>query len=72
METINRKGYQIKSKAESAEILIYEEIGDGWLGGISAKQFADDMKGLKNIQTLNVRINSEGGSVLTATPSTTP
>ncbi len=62
METINRKGYQIKAKSNSAEILIYEEIGDGWLGGISAKQFAEDMKGIK-ASDINVRINSEGGSV---------
>jgi len=60
---INRKGYQIKSKAKSAEILIYEEIGAGWLGGISAKQFADDVKTLKKVSNINVRINSEGGSV---------
>ena len=63
METINRKGYQIKAKTSSAEILIYEEIGDGWMGGISAKQFAEDVKGLKNVSDINVRINSEGGSV---------
>lgn len=63
MDTINRKGYQIKAKSSSAEILIYEEIGDGWLGGISAKQFAEDVKGLKGVSDINVRINSEGGSV---------
>ena len=63
METINRKGYQIKAKTSSAEILIYEEIGDGWLGGISAKQFAEDLKGLKGIKEINLRLNSEGGSV---------
>jgi len=60
---INRKGYQIKSKAESAEILIYEDIGAGWLGGISAKQFVEDLKDLKKVADINVRINSDGGSV---------
>ena len=46
METINRKGYQIKAKATAAEVLIYEDIGDSWLGGISAKQFVEDLKSL--------------------------
>lgn len=63
METISRKGYQIKAKSNSAEILIYDEIGDSWLGGISAKQFAQDMKALPKVESINVRINSEGGSV---------
>ena len=63
METINRKGYQIKAKTSSAEILIYEDIGAGWLGGISAKQFVDDLKGLDKVTDINVRINSDGGSV---------
>jgi ATP-dependent Clp protease protease subunit len=63
MNTINRKGYQIKALAESAEILIYDEIGESWIGGISAKQFATDLKDLKKVKDINVRINSEGGSV---------
>lgn len=46
-----------------AEILIYEEIGDGWLGGISAKQFATDLAALGKLEEINVRINSDGGSV---------
>ena len=33
------------------------------MGGISAKQFAEDLKGLKNIKEINLRLNSEGGSV---------
>lgn len=63
MALIDRKGYQIKSAATSAEILIYEDIGDNWLGGISAKQFVDDLKEIKNVKSINVRINSDGGSV---------
>ena len=61
---VNRKGYRINAKQDrEVEILIYEEIGAGWLGGISAKQFAEDLKGLKNVERINLRINSEGGSV---------
>ncbi len=63
MDTVKRHGYQIKAKANTAEVLIYEEIGAGWLGGISAKQFAEDMKSIKNVSDVTVRINSEGGSV---------
>ena len=63
METINRKGYQIKAKSTAAEILIYEDIGDSWLGGISAKQFVEDLKSLNKVSDINVRINSDGGSV---------
>ena len=72
METINRKGYQIKSRAKSAEILIYEDIGEGWLGGISAKQFVSDLNDLGSIDKINVRINSDGGSVFDGLTHTTP
>jgi len=67
MDTINRKGYQIKAGPKSAEILIYDEIGESWLGGISAKQFAADIKALPKVDDITVRINSEGGSVFDGT-----
>ena len=47
----------------SAEILIYEDVGEGWFGGISAKAFAEELKGLGGVKHLNVRLNSPGGSV---------
>lgn len=54
----------IKMKgSKKAEILIYEDIGEGWIGGISAKAFADDVKALGKLEEINVRINSPGGSV---------
>lgn len=43
-----------------AEVLIYEEIG-GW--GISAKEFAQDLKDLGTVNEITLRINSPGGSV---------
>lgn len=43
-----------------AEVLIYEEIG-GW--GISAKEFARDLKDLGPVNEISLRINSPGGSV---------
>ena len=48
---------------KKAEVLIYEDIGDGWMGGLSAKRFADDLNALGKLSEINVRINSPGGSV---------
>ena len=53
--------YAMEAKGnQSAEVLIYDEIG---MWGISAKRFAEDLRDLGNIKHLNVRINSPGGSV---------
>lgn len=49
--------------SKAAEIFLYDEIGGGFFGGISAKQFADDLKDLGKIDTINVRVNSPGGDV---------
>ena len=64
------KGYVIKAatgQKEEAEIWIYEEIGDGWFGGISAKGFADDVKALGAVKRIKLRINSPGGNVFDGT-----
>ena len=55
--------FKIQAKNHRAEILIYEDIGDGWLGGISAKSFVEQLNGLNDITEIDVRINSDGGSV---------
>lgn len=57
IEQINSKG------KKKAVVYIYEDIGDGWLGGISAKAFADQLNALGQMDEINVRINSAGGSV---------
>jgi ATP-dependent Clp protease, protease subunit len=57
------KLYEIKAKAKSAEIWIYEDIGSGWFGGLSAKQFADDLKRLGALDEIILRLNSPGGDV---------
>lgn len=64
-DTTMKKGFEIKAKSETeAEIFIYEDIGEGWFGGISPKKFSDELKKLgKGVDTLYVRINSAGGSV---------
>ncbi|MGQ3051094.1 MAG: head maturation protease, ClpP-related [Roseateles sp.] len=57
-------GFSIKAKAnKTAEILIYEDVGEGWFGGVSAKQFALELKALGDVTTIDVRINSYGGDV---------
>jgi ATP-dependent protease ClpP protease subunit len=56
--------YSIKAKgAASGEIWIYEEIGDFWGEGVSAKAFAKDLKNLGPVETIDVHINSPGGVV---------
>lgn len=53
--------YQIKAKSkEKAEISIMDEIG-GW--GISAQQFAKDLKNLGDLKHIDLHIHSPGGSV---------
>ena len=57
-------GFSVKAKAgDEAEILIYEDVGEGWFGGVTAKQFADELKALGSVKTINLRLNSAGGDV---------
>lgn len=51
------------AKEKSADIWIYEDIGDGWFGGFSAKDFVESLKKLGEVDILNVFINSPGGDV---------
>jgi len=51
--TSNRKG----------EVWIYEDIGSGMFGGLSAKILAEEVKKLGSVEELDVYINSPGGSV---------
>jgi ATP-dependent Clp endopeptidase proteolytic subunit ClpP len=56
--------YQILNKSKDrAEIHLYEDIGEGWFGGVSAKTFVDDIKKLGTVNHIDLRINSPGGSV---------
>jgi len=55
--------YNIKAKAKDAEIWIYEEIGDFWDGGVSAKEFAKELKAMGKVETINLHLNSPGGVV---------
>jgi len=62
----SNKYFSIKAKGkQTAEILIYEQIGkDYWDdSGIGAKQFAEELKALGDLGKIILRINSPGGSV---------
>lgn len=58
------RGYACKAKAARGEIYLYSDIGKSfWSEGVSAKQFADDVKALGSVTAIDVYINSYGGSV---------
>lgn len=56
-------GYSMKARNAEADVFIYEDVGSGWFGGVSAKQFAEDLKALGDVTVINVHINSYGGEV---------
>ncbi len=51
------------SGEESADLILYGSIGDDSWADIDSKEFAKELRDLGNIKTLNVHINSGGGSV---------
>jgi ATP-dependent protease ClpP protease subunit len=60
LKNIKHDWYAIRNEADAeAEIFIYEEIG---FWGITSDDFVKDLNNLK-AKTINVRINSPGGSV---------
>jgi ATP-dependent protease ClpP protease subunit len=59
------KNYEIKAAAgaSEAELLVYGDIGESWWGeSVTAKATAEQLQAL-DVDTINVRINSYGGSV---------
>lgn len=55
---------QFKAKGTSAEIWLYDQIGQSFWGeGISAKTFQKELSSLGKVNTINLRINSPGGDV---------
>lgn len=52
---------KIQMKGKTAEVLIYEDIG-GWFG-ITADQVIREIKALGDVSSINLRLNSNGGSV---------
>lgn len=64
--TQSRDWYRIRNAAEEddgpAEILIYDEIGYSWWGGVSAQDFVKDLNAI-DADEITVRLNSPGGDV---------
>jgi ATP-dependent Clp protease, protease subunit len=57
-------GYRMRAMGTQGEVYLYGVIGQTFFSdGVSAKQFADDLKALGAVSALDVRINSEGGDV---------
>ena len=57
--------FSIKAAADSksAEVFIFDTVGEDMWGGVSAKSFAAELNALEGVTDLNVHINSPGGSV---------
>lgn len=57
--------YRITNATDShVEILIYEEIGGNFFGGgVEAKSFVEDLREMRGVTDINIRINSPGGNV---------
>lgn len=45
------------------EIWLYDQVGEGWFGGMSAKTFVTELQNLGKVDLINLHINSPGGSV---------
>jgi ATP-dependent Clp endopeptidase proteolytic subunit ClpP len=58
------KWYEIKNKADKAEVWIYDQIGEDWWtgGGVTAKNFQKELSAVKASQ-IDLHINSPGGEV---------
>lgn len=54
--------YRITNRGETTEVLFYEDIGDGWFGGVTAKQVKADLAKI-DTPKIDARFNSPGGSV---------
>jgi len=59
-----RPAYRMLAKGTVGEIWLYGVIGSDFFGdGVTAKQFAADLRALGDVSTIDLRINSEGGLV---------
>ena len=56
-----------QAESKSAEVYLYDVIGEDMFGGVSAKNFADQLDAVGPLDTITVRINSPGGSVFDGT-----
>ena len=59
------RNHRIVNGEGEATVYLYDVIGDDWYGGVSAKQFVQDIAAL-DVGTIHLRINSPGGDVFEA------
>lgn len=62
-------GYRMQARGSRGEIFLYGIIGVDpmfWGEGVTATQFAKDLKALGKVDTIDLRINSDGGIVTDA------
>jgi ATP-dependent Clp protease protease subunit len=52
-----------KAKGKTGDLYIYEDIGSGWFGGIGPNDVKEALDEVGSVDTLNIYINSPGGSV---------
>lgn len=58
------KNFLNKENKKEADLLLYGVIGDdGYWDSVGSKEFAEDLKAIEDVETINVRINSPGGDV---------
>lgn len=64
-KNIPDRRFEMKKQDDTAEILIFEQIGESWWdgSGVGAKRFNEDLKALGDVKSITVRINSPGGDV---------
>jgi len=48
-------------KGNTLELLVYDDIGEGWFGGVTSKDVIKELKA--DSDDINVRINSPGGDI---------
>jgi ATP-dependent Clp protease protease subunit len=53
--------YRMVAKGSTGEVYLYDSISPFF--GITAKQFASDLKALGDVKTIDLRVNSDGGDV---------
>jgi ATP-dependent Clp protease protease subunit len=53
----------VNKGSSRGEIWLYDQVGEGWFGGMSAKTFVAEVQKLGKVDTINLHINSPGGSV---------
>lgn len=61
---MSNKAWRMMAANKTAEISVEGAIGQGWEDGVTAKDFIRDLKALGDLNQINLRIYSPGGSVM--------